>query len=108
MLVRVVTSVTAPRRGSCSNSRYEMSRHPEYDEAVQGETRRCSILSGIPAPLTEFVIDDRNERPLTIALATIIMVWSFAFALTFASGHTGANSASWLSGAAAVTSSTGK
>ena len=32
---------------------YEMSRHPEYDEAVQAETRRCSILSGIPAPLTE-------------------------------------------------------
>ena len=51
------------------------------------------------------VIDARNERPLTIALATIIMVWSLAFALTFASDHTGANSASWLSGALAVTSS---
>ena len=54
------------------------------------------------------VFDDRNERPLTIALATIIMVWLFAFALTFASGHTGPNSASWLGGAAAVTSSTAK
>jgi len=63
--------------------------------------RHSSSFDGI-------VIDDRNERPLSIALATIIMVWAFAFALTFASGHTGANSASWLSGAAAVTSSTGK
>ena len=60
------------------------------------------------SPFDGILIDDRNERPLTVALATIITVWSFAFALTFASGHTGANSASWLSGAAAVTSSTGK
>jgi hypothetical protein len=66
-----------------------------------GNVRQSSPFDGI-------LIDDRNERPLTVALATIIMVWSFAFALTFASGHTGANSASWLRGAAAVTSSTGK
>ena len=61
--------------------------------------RQSSSFDGI-------VIDDRNERPLTIALATIIMVWLFAFALTFASGHPGPNAASWLGGAAAVTSST--
>ena len=61
--------------------------------------RHSSSFDGI-------VIDDRNERPLTIALATIIMVWLFAFALTFASGHAGPNAASWLGGAAAVTSST--
>jgi hypothetical protein len=60
------------------------------------------------SPFDGILIDDRNERPLTVALVTIIMVWSLAFALTFASGHTGANSASWLSGAAAVTSSAGK
>ncbi len=61
-----------------------------------GNVRQSSPFDGI-------MIDDRNERPLTVAPATIIVVWSLAFALTFASGHTGANSASWLSGAAAVT-----
>ncbi len=61
-----------------------------------GNVRQSSPFDGI-------MIDDRNELPLTVALATIIVVWSLAFALTFASGHTGANSASWLSGAAAVT-----
>ena len=66
-----------------------------------GDMRQSSPFDGI-------LIDDRNERPLTICLATIIMVWSFAFALTFASGHTGANSASWPGGPTAVMSSTGK
>ena len=63
--------------------------------------RQSSSFDGI-------VIDDRNERPLTIALATIVVVWSIAFALTFASGHARAPSASWLAGAAAVMSSTTK
>jgi uncharacterized membrane protein len=63
--------------------------------------RQSSSFDGI-------VVDARNERPLTIALATIVMVWSFAFALTFASGHAHTPSASWLSGAAAVMSSTAK
>ncbi len=63
--------------------------------------RQSSAFDGI-------LIDDRNERPLTIALTTIVMVWSFAFALTLASGYAGANSASWLGAPAAVTSSTGK
>ena len=66
-----------------------------------GNVRQSSPFDGI-------LIDDRNEKPLAVALATIIMVWSFAFALTFASGHTGAKSASWLDAPAAVTSSTGK
>jgi hypothetical protein len=63
--------------------------------------RQSSSFDGI-------VIDDRNERPLTVALATIIMVWSFAFALTFASGHAGAPSPSWLGAHASVMSSTAK
>jgi hypothetical protein len=66
-----------------------------------GNVRQSSPFDGI-------LIDDRNERPLTVALATIIMVWSIAFALTFASGHTGATSASWLGTPAAVTSPSGK
>ena len=39
------------------------------------------------SPFDGILIDDRNERPLTVALATILVVWSLAFALTFASGH---------------------
>ncbi len=64
-------------------------------------TRQFSSFEGI-------AVHHRNERPLTIALATIVMVWSFAFALTFASGHARAPSASWLAGPAAVMSATGK
>jgi hypothetical protein len=60
------------------------------------------------SPFDGIVIDDRNERPLKVALATIVMVWSFTFALTFASGQAHAPSASWLSGSAAVISSTAK
>jgi uncharacterized membrane protein len=63
--------------------------------------RQSSSFDGI-------VVDHRNERPLTIALATIVMVWSFAFALTFASGHARAPTASWLAGTAAVMSSTAR
>jgi len=60
-----------------------------------GNVRQSSPFDGI-------LIDDRNERPLAVALATIVMVWSFAFALTLASGHTSANSASWPGAPAAV------
>ena len=67
-----------------------------------------NLSVGQSSPFDGILIDDRNERPLTVALATIIMVWSFAFALTFAPRHTGANFASWLGAPAAVTSSTGK
>jgi hypothetical protein len=71
------------------------------DEAMFGNVRQSSPFDGI-------LIDDRNDRPLTVALATIVMVWSFAFALTLASGHIGVNSGSWLGAPAAVTSPTGK
>ena len=66
-----------------------------------GNVRQSSPFDGI-------LIDDRNERPLTIALATIIMVWSLAFALTFASGHARAHSTNWVGDAVAVMSSTVK
>ncbi len=41
------------------------------------------------------LVNDRNERQLTIALAAILVVWSMAFALTFASDHFGPHSARW-------------
>ena len=40
----------------------------------------------------EGVIDDRNQRPLTIALATIVVVWMLAFGLVSVSAHIGAGS----------------
>jgi hypothetical protein len=78
--------------------------------AMRRFKRRRAMFGNVrhSSPFDAILIDDRNERPLTVALVTIIMVWSFAFVLTFASGHTGANSASWLGGAAAVTPSVGK
>lgn len=33
------------------------------------------------------LIDDRNERPLIIALAAIVVVWSLALGITFVSAH---------------------
>jgi hypothetical protein len=40
----------------------------------------------------EGAIDHRNERPLMVALATIVMVWMMAFGLAFVSGQIGAQS----------------
>jgi hypothetical protein len=36
---------------------------------------------------TTALIDNRNERPMLIALATIISVWSMALMLSLASAH---------------------
>lgn len=59
-------------------------------------------------PFDAPLIDDRNERPLTIALATIVAVWSIAFALTFASGHGPAHAPDSLNSAASAASSMNK
>ena len=40
----------------------------------------------------ERVIDDRNARPLTIAFATIVMVWMLAFGIVSVSAQIGAQS----------------
>jgi hypothetical protein len=66
-----------------------------------GNVRQSSPFDGI-------LIDDRNERPLTIALSTIVVVWSMAFALTFALGHAVAHATYLVGGAAAVMPSTAK
>jgi hypothetical protein len=42
-----------------------------------GNLNQCSPFDGI-------LIDARNERPLVIALATIIVVWAMVFAFTYA------------------------
>ena len=66
-----------------------------------GNVRQSSPFDGV-------LIDDRNERPLTIAFATIVVVWSIVFALTFASGHARGPSMNWAGGTAALMSSTVK
>ena len=66
-----------------------------------GNLRQSSPFDGI-------LIDDRNERPLMVALTTIVMVWSFAFALTVASSQAGAPSLHWAGGAASLISSTAR
>ena len=38
------------------------------------------------------MIDDRNERPLTIAFATIVTMWLLGFGLVFVSTHLDAES----------------
>ncbi len=53
------------------------------------------------------LIDARNERPMTIALATILVVWSLAFVVAFATGRPGAQPAHW-GAAPAILSSTGR
>ncbi len=64
-------------------------------------------ILGHSGAVDESLIDDRNARPLTIALATIVVVWSIASALTLASGHLGAGLHS-PANVAAVTSRAGK
>ena len=40
----------------------------------------------------ESLIDHRNERPLTIAFATIVMVWMLAFGIVSVSAQSGVQS----------------
>lgn len=49
------------------------------------------------------VINDRNQRPLTIALATILIVWMVAFGLVFVLIQIGADSGLLADGPTPVT-----
>jgi hypothetical protein len=48
----------------------------------------------------ESLIDHRNERPLVIAFATIILVWMLAFGLVSVSGQLHAQSSHFADGCA--------
>jgi hypothetical protein len=56
-----------------------------------------------PGPRDKTIIDERNERPLMIAFAAIVIVWATAFALTFTSALLRAGSANSQQDRAAVT-----
>ncbi|MGB7972997.1 MAG: hypothetical protein WCF81_01315 [Roseiarcus sp.] len=62
---------------------------------------RNSANSGL---YDEGLIDHRNERPLTIAFATIVSVWMLAFGLVSVSGHLNAQSRNLANGCAAAIS----
>jgi hypothetical protein len=48
------------------------------------------------------LIDDRNERPLTIAFATIVMVWMLAFGIVSVSAQIGVQSHHMAESAASI------
>ena len=50
----------------------------------------------------ERVIDDRNARPLTIAFATIVMVWMLAFGVVSVSAQIGVQSHQMADSAASI------
>ena len=53
----------------------------------------------------ERMIDDRNARPLTIAFATIVMVWMLAFGMVSVSVQLGAQSHHMADSAGSIASS---
>ncbi len=63
---------------------------------------------GSPALYDESVIDDRNERPLMIAFATIVTVWVLAFGLVSVSAQIGAQRPHLTESAAPIASSIDK
>jgi hypothetical protein len=54
------------------------------------------------------MIDDRNERPLTIAFATIVTMWLLGFGLVFVSTHLNAESPQMAQSSAPIASSIDK
>ena len=50
----------------------------------------------------ERMIDDRNARPLTIAFATIVMVWMLAFGIVSVSAQIGVQSRQMAESAASI------
>jgi hypothetical protein len=53
----------------------------------------------------ERMIDDRNVRPVTIAFATIVMVWMMAFGIVSVSAQLGAGSHHMADSAVSIASS---
>jgi hypothetical protein len=58
-----------------------------------------SRILGSSGLYNETVIDDRNQRPLAIAFATIVLVWTLAFGVVSVSAGLGAQSRPLANGA---------
>ena len=52
--------------------------------ADQSDNIGMRETESLPNAFDGILIDDRNERPLRIALVAIVVVWSLALAITFA------------------------
>ena len=63
-----------------------------------------SLNLGGPGFYDKSVIDQRNERPLTIALATIVLMWTLTFGIASVSAHLAALACPFAHGSAAVIS----
>jgi hypothetical protein len=65
------------------------------DAAMLGNLRSNGLYD-------ERMIDDRNARPLTIAFATIVMVWMLVFGIVSVSAQIGAQSHHMAESAASI------
>jgi hypothetical protein len=63
-----------------------------------------SLNLGNPGFYDESVIDHRNERPLTIALATIVLMWTLTFGIASVSAHLASQACHFAHGPQAVIS----
>ena len=63
-----------------------------------------SLNLGGPGFYDESVIDHRNERPLTIALATIVLMWTLTFGIASVSAHLAALAGHFAHGSAVMIS----
>jgi hypothetical protein len=73
-----------------------------HGEATMSRNLTNSVLYDVN------VIDDRNQRPLTIALATIVTMWLLTFGLVFVSTHLRAESVQMARSAAPIAGSINK
>jgi hypothetical protein len=63
-----------------------------------------SLNLGGPGFYDQGVIDHRNERPLTIAFATILLMWTLTFGIASVSAHLPALACPFAHGSAAAIS----
>jgi hypothetical protein len=94
-----VICVTPSYRELWFNERHEMKRREGESGGRYGDATMSRIFKN-SSFYDESLIDHRNERPLAIAFATIILVWMLAFGLVSVSGQLHAQSSHFADGCA--------
>jgi hypothetical protein len=92
---------SSPTMASMAALSCHMTVGSHHGSASRGKTR---YLFGSTVALSP-PIDDRNTRPLTIAFATIVMVWMLAFGIVSVSAQFGARSHHMADSAGSIASS---
>src|SRR5271168_5218716 len=88
---RSVIHVTPSHGDLCFNAVMRWTAEQGKNGGRQGEATMSRNLTN--SGLYDVnMIDDRNERPLTIAFATIVTMWLLGFGLVFVSTHLNAES----------------